>query len=111
MNDVMDISHSLIKEQVDDFHNCFLHVVNEFGVPALILVLAFFLKTFVNGVAVVVGQVPVCRLHDQMLVLPVIAMMGFNMLETKSFILSDFTSMFFFFACGMLTGVYRERHR
>lgn len=111
MDDVMDISHSLIKEQVDDFHNCFLQVANEFGLPALILVLAFFLKAFVNGVAVVVGQVPVCRLHDQMLVLPVIAMMGFNMLETKSFILSDFTSMFFFFACGMLTGVYREGHR
>ena len=111
MNDVMDISNSLIKEQVEDFHNCFLQIVNEFGLPALLLALAFFLKMIANGVAVVMGRNPACRLQDQMLVLPVAAMMGFNMLETKSFIVNDFTALFFFFACGILTGAYREKCR
>jgi len=108
MNDIMDISNSLIREQAMDFHNVFLHVVNAFGLPALFLVLAFFLKVFADGVVLVMQEGSDSRLQDRMLVLPVIAMMGFNMLETKSFILSDFTSLFFFFACGMLVGVYRD---
>lgn len=111
MDNVMDISNNLIKEQVEDFHNSFLQVVNEFGLPALLLVLAFFLKVFLNGVAVVMQETRRNLLQDQMLVLPVIAMMGFNMLETKSFVVSDFTALFFFFACGMLTGAYQERYR
>ena len=110
MDDVMDISNSLIKEQAMDFHNCFLHVVNEFGLPALFLVLAFFLRMFAIVVVTIMQVSPNTRLQDRMLVLPVIAMMGFNMLETKSFILSDFTALFFFFACGMLVGVYRNRN-
>ena len=93
-----------------DFHNCFLHVVNEFGLPALFLVLAFFLRMFAIVVVTIMQVSPNTRLQDRMLVLPVIAMMGFNMLETKSFILSDFTALFFFFACGMLVGVYRNRN-
>ena len=109
MDDVMDISNSLIEEQAKDFHNCFLHVVNEFGLPALLLVLSFFVKVFGDGVAVVMQGGTNCRMQDRMLVLPVVAMMGFNMLETKSFIASDFTALFFFFACGMLVGVYRDR--
>ena len=108
MDDVMDISNSLIREQAMDFHNCFLHVVNEFGLPALVLVLAFFLKMFADAVVVIMQDSPNRRLQDRMLVLPVAAMMGFNMLETKSFIASDFTALFFFFACGMLAGVYRD---
>ncbi len=108
MDDVMDISNSLIREQAMDFHNCFLHVVNEFGLPALLLVLAFFLKMFADAVVVIMQDSPNRRLQDRMLVLPVAAMMGFNMLETKSFIASDFTALFFFFACGMLAGVYRD---
>ena len=108
MDDVMDISNSLIREQAMDFHNCFLHVVNEFGLPALLLVLAFFLKMFADAVVVIMQDIPNRRLQDRMLVLPVAAMMGFNMLETKSFIASDFTALFFFFACGMLAGVYRD---
>ena len=111
MDNVMDISNSLIKEQVEDFHNTFLHVVNEFGLPALLLVMAFFLKVFMNGVDVVLREAQRDWLQDKMLILPVVAMMGFNMLETKSFIISDFTALFFFFACGMLTGVYRDRYR
>ena len=111
MNDIMDISNSLIREQAMDFHNIFLHVVNAFGLPALLLVLAFFLKVFADGVVLVMQDDSGSRLQDCMLVLPVIAMMGFNMLETKSFVLSDFTSLFFFFACGILVGVYRDRNR
>ena len=111
MNDVMDISNSLIPEQLEDFHNIFLQIVNEFGLPALLLVLAFFLKVFADGVVLVMQNPAGCRLQDRMLFLPVIAMMGFNMLETKSFIASDFTSLFFFFACGMLVGVYQDRNR
>ena len=109
MNDIMDISNSLIREQLEDFHNIFLQIVNEFGLPALLLVLAFFLKVFADGMALIIGDTLDCRLQDRMLFLPIIAMMGFNMLETKSFIVSDFTSLFFFFACGMLVGVYRDR--
>ena len=110
MNDVMDISNSLIREQAMDFHNCFLHVVNEFGLPALLLVLAFFLKMLQDASIVIMQDSPNIKLQDKMLVLPVAAMMGFNMLETKSFIASDFTALFFFFACGMLVGVYRDRN-
>ena len=76
--------------------------------PALLLVLAFFLKMFADAVVVIMQDSPNRRLQDRMLVLPVAAMMGFNMLETKSFIASDFTALFFFFACGMLAGVYRD---
>ena len=108
MDDVMDISNSLIREQAMDFHNCFLHVVNEFGLPALLLVLAFFLKMLADAVVVIMRESPNISLQDRMLVLPVAAMMGYNMLETKSFIASDFTALFFFFACGMLVGVYRD---
>ena len=109
MDDVMDISNNLIREQAMDFHNCFLQVVNEFGLPALLLVLTFFFKVFCDAVILTVQDSPNIRMQDRMLALPVVAMMGFNMLETKSFIASDFTALFFFFACGMLVGVYRDR--
>ena len=109
MDDVMDISNNLIREQAMDFHNCFLQVVNEFGLPALLLVLTFFLKVFCDAVILIVQDSPNIRMQDRMLAIPVVAMMGFNMLETKSFIASDFTALFFFFACGMLVGVYRDR--
>ncbi|MBQ6609872.1 MAG: hypothetical protein IJH70_05505 [Oscillospiraceae bacterium] len=108
MDDVMDISNNLIREQAMDFHNCFLQVVNEFGLPALLLVLTFFFKVFCDAVILTVQDSPNIRMQDRMLALPVVAMMGFNMLETKSFIASDFTALFFFFACGLLVGVYRE---
>ena len=110
INDIMDISNSLIREQLADFHNIFLHVVNEFGLPALLLVLTFFLKVFADGMTLIMQNPADSRLQDRMLFLPIIAMMGFNMLETKSFIISDFTALFFFFACGMLVGVYRDRN-
>ena len=70
----------------------------------------FFLKMLQDASIVIMQYSPNIKLQDKMLVLPVAAMMGFNMLETKSFIASDFTALFFFFACGMLVGVYRDRN-
>ena len=106
---VMDISNSLIKEQATNFHNCFLQVVNEFGLPGLFLVLTFFFLVIKNGIFVIANRDQQFSIKEQMLILPVIAMMGYNMLEAESFCGSDFRADFFFFACGMLTGVFREK--
>ena len=62
-----------------------------------------------NGIFVVANRSQQFSIKDQMLILPVIAMMGYNMLEAESFAGSDFRADFFFFACGMLTGVFRDK--
>ena len=109
IDEVMAISHSLIEEQAPNFHNCFLQVVNEFGLPALVIVVAFFLMMLRNSIAVAFQGEQSFTLQDQVLILPVIALMGYNLLEAKSFVETLFLSSFFFFACGMLTGVYHEK--
>ncbi len=109
---VMDISHTLIREQAKHFHNTFLQVVNEFGLMGLVLVVWFFLlmlkyafrMTFETDESVPAG--------DQMLILLPLALMFFFMLEVGIFKIVDmanFTFTFYYFACGMLAGIVRGR--
>ena len=108
MADVMDISNSLIEEQAGHFHNLFLQVINQFGLPALILVLLFLWRVFRIGMVMIINKSKWFQIKDQSLIIPIIALLGFNMLEVGSFTSFSFIGMYFFFACGILTGVYEE---
>ncbi len=108
-NDVMDVSYSLIPENHWDsnFHNVFLDVINHFGAPALMLVILFYCVIIRHGFGLLLADPGKRTFKDLPLLLPVVAFMGYHMLES-TFIGSDFCGLFLFFSCGMLTGTAKE---
>ena len=109
---VMDISHTLIREQAKHFHNTFLQVVNEFGLIGLALVIWFFLWTMKCAFRLIFEPEGDPSVGNQMLVLLPLALMGFFMLEVGIFKIVDmanFNFTFYYFACGMLAGAARGR--
>ena len=112
VKDVMDISYSLIPENHWDsnFHNVFLDVINHFGAPALILVIIFYLLMIRYGMQLYFAEKNSFSIQEKLLVLPVVAFMGFHLLES-TFIGSDFCGLFLFYSCGMLTGTCRMKNK
>ena len=109
---VMDISHTLIREQAKHFHNTFLQVVNEFGLIGLALVIWFFLWTLKCAFRMIFQPEGDISPGNQMLTLLPLALMGFFMLEVGIFKIVDmanFNFTFYYFACGMLAGAVRRR--
>lgn len=109
---VMDISHTLIREQAKHFHNTFLQVVNEFGLIGLALVIWFFFWTIKCAFRMIFQPEGNISTGDQMLTLLPVALMGFFMLEVGIFKIVDmanFNFTFYYFACGMLAGAVRGR--
>ena len=109
---VMDISHTLIREQAKHFHNTFLQVVNEFGLIGLALVFWFFLWTLKCAFRMIFQPEGDISPGNQMLTLLPLALMGFFMLEVGIFKIVDmanFNFTFYYFACGMLAGAVRGR--
>ena len=109
---VMDISHTLIREQAKHFHNTFLQVVNEFGLIGLALVIWFFLWTMKCAFRMIFQPEGDISPGNQMLTLLPLALMGFFMLEVGIFKIVDmanFNFTFYYFACGMLAGAVRGR--
>ena len=108
---VMDISHTLIKEQAKHFHNTFLQVVNEFGLIGLALVVWFYLRILILSFRMIFRTDERVAAGDKMLSLIPIGLMCFFMLEVGIFKIVDmanFTFTFFYFICGMLTGVAKN---
>lgn len=109
---VMDISHTLIREQAKHFHNTFLQVVNEFGLIGLALVIWFFLLIMKYAFWMIFAPGEGISTGDQMLALLPLALMVFFMLEVGIFKIVDmanFNFTFYYFACGMLAGAARGR--
>ena len=109
---VMDISHQLIREQAKHFHNTFLQVINEFGILGLLLVLWFYFRILFHVYSL--GMVPNTAVSagDQMLMIVPLMLMFYYMLEVGIFKIVDMANIrntVFFFACGMLTGIARDR--
>ena len=109
---VMDISHTLIREQAKHFHNTFLQVVNEFGLPGLILVIWFFLRLLMHAYRMVFDAGEGVSAGEQMLILLPLALTFFFMLEVGIFKIVDmanFNFTVYYFVCGMLVGVAKDR--
>ncbi len=109
---VMDISHQLVtKAQMKHFHNTFLEVVNEYGVPGLLLVIGFFLLILWRAFQIVFDSGDVMKLWEKMMVIPPLLLMFYFMLECGIFAIIDMAEIrgaFFFFICGMVTGTARK---
>ena len=111
---VMDISHTLIKEQAKHFHNTFLQVVNEFGLIGLTLVIWFYLRIAICSIRLIFQMDEKVSIADKMFVLLPISLMFYYMLEVGIFKIvdrADFRNTFFFFICGMFVGLVREKCR
>jgi len=109
---VMDISHQLIYEQAKHFHNTFLQVINEFGIIGLILVLWFYWRILSTSFRFIVVPAEVVSAGDQMQVLVPLILMFYFMLEVGIFAIIDMANIrntVFYYACGMLVGVYQEK--
>ena len=101
----LDISHAMIKEQAHNFHNLILEVVNLFGLPGLSLVVWFYICLVKRGWYLIFDPENRFSLAEQTLVLPIVALTGFYMLEAGLFTDMEFRAAFFFFTCGIMTGV------
>ena len=109
---VMDISHTLIQEQAKHFHNTFLQVVNEFGLPGLALVIWFFLRILKRSFCLIFDCGEDVSAGEQMMILLPLSLMFFFMLEVGIFKIVDmanFNFTFFYFICGMLVGIAAEK--
>ncbi len=109
---VMDISHQLVtKAQMKHFHNTFLEVVNEYGVPGLLLVISFFLLIFWRAFQIVFDNTGVFKLWEKMMVISPLLLMFYFMLECGIFAIIDMAEIrgaFFFFICGMVAGTAKK---
>ena len=109
---VMDISHSLIHEQAKHFHNTFLQVVNEFGLIGLGVVIWFHVRMLICSYQVIFKAGKRIPIVEKMFVLLPLSLMFYYTLEVGIFKIvdrADFRNTFFFFVCGMLVGVLREK--
>ena len=106
----LDISHATIKEQAHNFHNLILEVVNLFGLPGLSLVVWFYICLVKRGWYLIFDPENRFSLAEQTLVLPIVALTGFYMLEAGLFTDMEFRAAFFFFICGIMTGVTEIGH-
>ncbi len=110
---VMDVSHTLIKEQAKHFHNTFLQVVNEFGLIGLGLVVWFYIRILICSFQIIFKADNRIPTEEKMFVMLPLAMMLYYMLEVGIFKIvdrADFRFTFFYFISGMLVGVVRKRY-
>ena len=106
---LLEISHSLIREQAKHFHNDFLQAVNLFGLPGMILQILFLVCVARFGIRTIFdvpGHYSVC---DRMLVIPVAVFYVYIMLEcTLNLKYIDFRALMFYFLAGMMVGAAKQ---
>ena len=110
-SDVMRISNQLIREQAPHFHNIFLQIINEYGLIGLGLVLWFFVLMIHHGSVILLSADGRFSLDEKMLAVPVLCFLLYYQLEVGIFTFLDYITVFFFLACGMLTGCFHEKQR
>lgn len=108
-SNVMRISNQLIKEQAAHFHNVFLQVINEFGLAGLLLVTWFFALMIHHSMSMLLSANGHFSPDEKFLAVPVLCFLFYYQLECGIFTNLDYRAVFFFLACGVLTGCYKEK--
>lgn len=109
---LLEISHSLIKEQAKHFHNDFLQAVNLVGLPGMILQIIFLVCVARFGIRIIFDISEQYSMCDRMLVIPVAVFYVYIMLEcTLNLKYIDFRALMFYFLAGMTVGTAKQADR
>ena len=97
----MSVTNELLQPSaVSHLHNSFLDVLNNTGLPGLILALGFCVLLAVDACRVFFTENAAVGISEKVLTIPLAGIMGYSMLESLLFVKQDFRSLSFFLICG-----------
>lgn len=103
--DVMRVANTVLPQEKHHFHNSYLQLLMLTGLPGLLLALGFCLCLLKRILRLLLsGEVP---LGVQLLSLPLLGTLLYNLLEVDLFVDTDLRTLSFFLLAGILLGEVR----